>query len=489
MVLYRKYRPQNLDEVIGQEHVVTTLKNALTSKKVAHAYLFAGPRGTGKTSVARILAKELGVSDLDLIEIDAASNRGIDDVRSLREAINFLPTQSPKKVYILDEAHMLTREAFNALLKTLEEPPEHAHFVLCTTEPHKLPITIISRCQRFDFNLADEEILQNQYIEPIAKKEKIKLEKQVSKLIAQLAQGSFRDALGFLETLSHHIKKGKGILKLEEVQKILGLINEKEAQELNSLILQKDTLTALTKIQQLNQRGINFHHLIQTMIEDLREKLNKNLLPEGEIGDTENIEKLVALIRSLHQAEQEIKTSVLPQLPLEMVVVEWSLKREDRGWPALGVASARPGRVEDGEEVGGLRLERNGKITQSSNLNPQISNLQSLWPQILAAIKPHNHSVEALLKGCEPVSFSDNILTLKFFYRFHKERIEEAHNKKLVEKVAGETMRTTVKILCVLGEKQAEQEEEIDPGKQSARVDSTDLLKAAQEVFGGQIIE
>lgn len=478
MVLYRKYRPQNLDEVIGQEHVVTTLKNALTSKKVAHAYLFAGPRGTGKTSVARILAKELEVSDLDLIEIDAASNRGIDDVRSLREAINFLPAQSPKKVYILDEAHMLTREAFNALLKTLEEPPEHAHFVLCTTEPHKLPITIISRCLRFDFNLADEEILQNQYIEPIAKKEKIKLEKQVSKLIAQLAQGSFRDALGFLETLSHHIKKGKGILKLEEVQKILGLINEKEAQELNSLILQKDTQTALTKIQQLNQRGINFHHLIQTMIEDLREKLNENLLQEDEATATKNIEKLVALMRSLHQAEQEIKTSVLPQLPLEMVVVEWSLKREDRGW-----------RVEDGEEVGGLRLERNGKITQSSNLNPQISNLQSLWSQILAAIKPHNHSVEALLKGCEPVSFSDNILTLKFFYRFHKERIEEAHNKKLVEKVAGETMRTTVKILCVLGEKQAEQEEEINPVGQSARVDSTDLLKAAQEVFGGQIIE
>lgn len=470
-VLYNKYRPATLNEVVGQDHVVTTLNNALKGRRVAHAYLFAGARGTGKTSVARILAKELGATGLDLIEIDAASNRGIDDVRALREAVNFLPTQSPKKLYILDEVHMLTREAFNALLKTLEEPPEHAHFVLCTTEFHKVPLTIISRCQRFDFNLADEESLQHDYIEPIAKKEKIKLGEGVSKLIAQLSFGSYRDALGFLESLSHYADKKT--LKIEEAQKILGLVNEKEARQLNRIFLQKDVQAALQTINDLANRGINFHYLIQTMIKSLRQELSAHLLSETAAKD--KVEELLELIRVLHAAEQEIKSSPLPQLPLEMAVVEWSLKKEGRGF-----------RVESGGEDERWKVE--GKPLEQSTLKPPIStptSIQNLWPKILEQIKPHNHSVEALLKGCEPVSFSDNILTLKFFYKFHKERIEEPRNKELVEKVASQIAGAPIKTRCVLGEKNLPAEN----AEPSIETNSSDLLKMAQEVFGGEIIE
>ncbi|OGJ54496.1 DNA polymerase III, subunit gamma and tau, partial [Candidatus Peregrinibacteria bacterium RIFOXYC2_FULL_33_13] len=240
--LYRKYRPQRFFDLVGQEHIVKVLTNGVKTNNVSHAYLFCGPRGTGKTSCARIVAKVLNCTDvkegepclecnfcldtqegklIDLLEIDAASNRGIDEIREIREKIKFLPTHGGKKIYIIDEVHMLTKEAFNALLKTLEEPPTHAHFILATTESHKVPETIISRCQRFDFRrINDTDIIKR--LQFIAHEENIEAEEDALKLIAKNAQGGLRDAISFLEQM---VDGGK--ITLDGVKDSLGYIGFK----------------------------------------------------------------------------------------------------------------------------------------------------------------------------------------------------------------------------------------------------------------------
>ena len=237
--LYRKYRPHNFDNLVGQDHIKTTLVNALKNGHVSHAYLFTGPRGTGKTSTARLIAKALNCTDLhddfepcnkcefctdindgrliDLIEIDAASNRGIDEVRDLKEKINFAPSRAKYKIYIIDEAHMMTKEAFNALLKTLEEPPAHAYFILATTEVHKIPETIISRCQRFDFRRIGTKALMTR-LSYICQKEEIKAQDSALEVISKYVDGGLRDAIGLVEQLTADKK-----LLLEHVQEILGV--------------------------------------------------------------------------------------------------------------------------------------------------------------------------------------------------------------------------------------------------------------------------
>ncbi|MEI6478770.1 MAG: DNA polymerase III subunit gamma/tau, partial [bacterium] len=249
--LYRKYRPQKFSEVINQDDVVSLLENSISEERIAHAYIFSGGRGTGKTSVARILAKEIGTTDDDLYEIDAASNRGIDDIRALRETIETLPFSSPKKVYLIDEAHMLTREAWNALLKTLEEPPKHVIFILATTELEKIPETIQSRCQVCEFKKPTRAIL-SKAISKIAKKEGFDIEEESSDLISLMANGSFRDAIGALQkTIS--LITGKAI-KLSDTERSLGAPKESLIEKFIVSTGKKDTENAL---KALNDAKVN----------------------------------------------------------------------------------------------------------------------------------------------------------------------------------------------------------------------------------------
>jgi DNA polymerase-3 subunit gamma/tau len=358
LVLYRRYRPQTFKEFIGQENMVKTLTNALAQDMISHAYLFSGPRGSGKTSLARLLAKAVNCEQrkkgqfepcnkcsscleiaqgqaMDLIEIDAASHRGIDEMRSLREGIRFVPSKSKYKVFVIDESHQLTKEASNALLKTLEEPPSHAIFVLATTEIHKMIPTIVSRCQRFNFRkLKVEEILKK--LEIICQKEGVKPEKAALTLIAQSAQGSLRDAESLLDQVFTF--SGKKQISIDEVRTILGLVETEVVGNLLDLLLKKDAKKSLEFLNETLEQGLDPQELVKALINYLRLGLilkiagSKNTMLD-QLNEQE-IKKLESQVKSLEESKisqilelfletgNKIKYSTIPQLPIELAIIE-----------------------------------------------------------------------------------------------------------------------------------------------------------------------
>lgn len=297
-VFYRKYRPKKFEEVAGQSHILKILKSAVTNNKVAHAYLFSGPRGTGKTTLARILANSVGCKSEDTIEIDAASQRGIDDARALREGVRVLPFNSLKKAYIVDEVHMLTREAFNALLKTLEEPPEHAMFILCTTEIQKVPDTIISRTQHFEFSkIALPDIISE--VKKIAKKEGLEIEDGATRLIAFFADGSLRDAQNILFQAASFGKK----IKESDLRLFLGVPSEELINSITSSLFLKDPKRVLLFFDEALKNGINPKMLSRLILRNIRAAYFLRLDPSAKILNNEfgegSIKFLSGLISSV----------------------------------------------------------------------------------------------------------------------------------------------------------------------------------------------
>jgi DNA polymerase III subunit gamma/tau len=341
--LFLKYRPQTFLDLVGQTSVVKTLQNALKTEKPSHAYLFSGSRGTGKTSMARIFAKGLTCENLndgnpcgqcdmcidiaegnlvDVIEIDAASNRGIDEIRDLREKILFAPNRAKRKVYIIDEVHMLTKEAFNALLKTLEEPPEHAYFLLATTEMHKLPETIISRCQTFIFNRFGLDQLVER-LELISKSEKFSVEEEAFQLIARKAEGGLRDAISLLEQISAETESN---ITTDAVRDSLGISATETLEQFWSAIEEKDAEAGLEILKGISSAGKDFRTFGHDFLGFLRDKLHQNLT------DGEYITKLLPAINQIESALAQLKTSPIVELPLEIAVVNL----------CQGIAAAKP---------------------------------------------------------------------------------------------------------------------------------------------------
>jgi len=371
LVLYRKYRPQNFKEVIGQEHVVQTLTNSIKGNSISHAYLFSGPRGSGKTTIARIFAKAINCENrkegqfepcnecsscleimasrsIDLVEIDAASHRGIDDVRELREGIKFAPVKSKYKIFIIDECHQLSKDAANALLKTLEEPPAHAIFILATTESHKMIPTILSRCQKFDFKrLQVLEIIKK--LEFISKKENVKFDDTALSLIALNSRGSFRDAESLLdECLSFSGGPAGGhpsLIKTEDIKELLGIVEVGEISKFVDFIVAKNTKDAITFLGSIIDNGVDLQEFTKTLVFYLRQELllriDPNFLNLQNSGlSNSELEKMKAQTAVLTQkdlqntleifidAENKIKYSAIAQLPLELAVI--SLTRADK---------------------------------------------------------------------------------------------------------------------------------------------------------------
>ena len=421
--LYRKYRPHNFDNLIGQDHIKTTLINALKSDRVAHAYLFTGPRGTGKTSTARLVAKALNCTDLqngfepcdkcsicqdisvsrliDLVEIDAASNRGIDEVRDLKEKINFAPSHARYKVYIIDEVHMMTNEAFNALLKTLEEPPAHAYFILATTEIHKIPSTIISRCQRFDFRRISEKAILTR-LNYIAQNENIKVEEKALEVIAKYVAGGLRDAIGLLEQLT-----SDDGLSYEHVHEILGVSDLSLLESIFKVIDEGDVHGALKIVHELYSQGSDLQQFLHEFIDLLRRKM----LDSVASGDQRITGKLLELIGLFQEAFSTFNPS-LPQLSMEIAVIKATSSFTKSEMQAVAVDKNKVKKV---EKLKVPAVEENPAVKRElvkKAVDLDLSKILQQWPRVTERVK--HPSLRMSIRNAEPVVLQEVDLTLQF---------------------------------------------------------------------------
>lgn len=385
MTLYLKYRPQ----IVSELNSVSTrdqLSKILESKNIPHAFLFSGPRGTGKTSAARILAMSVNniknIDSTDIVEMDAASNRGIDEIRNLRDQVALSPMNTKYKVYIIDEVHMLTTEAANALLKTLEEPPAHVIFVLCTTDPQKLPETIVSRCTQIHFARPGLEEIVNK-LTLVAKEEKFKINNEDLESIAKKAKGSFRDAIKILEQV---ILSGKFEPDFGDPQEFLDLLSG------------PDTQKALDFVAELVKQGVNLRTFVERCVEALRERLLET-----------RDKNIITRIEDFEKVYVQLKDTAVPQLPLEVLVINHA--HTSPSVPLL----TKEREAKQGGVVGNVQV------------------ILDKWQEILRVVRPFNHSVEGLLRSTKPVAFDGTNLTLEAFYVFHKDKLSEEKSRKIVE--------------------------------------------------------
>ena len=526
-VFYRKWRPQNLSEVVGQEHVTQTLRHAVANGRVAHAYLFCGPRGTGKTSTGRILAKAVNClnpqqgepcnsctmckainesSAPDIIEIDAASNRGIEDIRKLRERVNYSPNLARYKVYIIDEAHMITTDAANAFLKTLEEPPPHAIFILATTEPHKVMSTILSRCQRFDFHRLSQLAVISK-LNLICEKEGVDIVPEALRLIAKVTTGSLRDAENLLEQLATYYGHK---IELHQVQEMLGVSGDLRIRELARLIVNKDITAGLKTINSVSGDGLDLRQFNRELVDYLRDLLlvrsgseevvdvtSDDLIEIKELAAGASLDYLLATVKRF--GEVDLRLDNYSPLLLELALVDSILSTGDRqlvqpkqsesrepaavaSRPAKSTKPApkakAPAPTESAEtEAVPSKAEETPEMTSS----PEIDKLRSRWREFINAMRGEGSkgNLDAVLRSaCEPLAVEDNTLILGFYHEFHKAYIEDPKYKHLVEKKLREIFGQPYQIRCVL-----------TPRSEKTKVKTEiPLVKAAKESYGATVV-
>jgi len=508
-VFYRKWRPQTLSEVVGQDPVTQTLRHAVESAKTAHAYLFCGPRGTGKTSTARILAKAVNCPDgaggepcnacdtcrsiaegraLDVIEIDAASNRGIDEIRSLREKANYAPSLARYKVYIIDEVHMLTEAACNALLKTLEEPPPHVIFVLATTEAHKVLPTIVSRCQRFNFHRLRQPDIVNK-LKLICKKEKIRIEAPSLDLIARAATGSLRDAENILQQMIAYYGNR---IELDQIQAELGTGWDSRVRELARCVVGRDVAAGLRIVNDLNIDGVDLRQFNLGLVEYLRGLLlirsgcgealditGEDLAEMNNLATNAPMDYLLKAVKSFSSID--FRTNSYSALSLEMALLDCALSsRPAREQPTTTITpevadTPEMNEVPDGtgadiaaaEDPVSVGTDDGGNVPAGvgssdipgKDVPRDIDYVRSHWREFIRSLRGEGSSgnLDAFLRSaCDPLDLVDDTLVLGFRYPFHKEKIEDGKYRHLVEKKLKEVFGQSYKVRCVLVDSKTE---------------------------------
>jgi DNA polymerase-3 subunit gamma/tau len=532
VALYRKWRPQDFDSLVGQEHISTTLKNAIAAGKIAHAYLFSGPRGTGKTSTAKILAKSLNCehgpsvnpcnhcsncdkitagTSMDVFEVDAASNRGIDEIRDLRETVKFAPVDGRYKVYIIDEVHMLTTEAFNALLKTLEEPPAHVVFVLATTEPHKIPATIHSRCQRYDFRrISAREIEQR--LAMVAEQSGLKAAPDALRLIAIQAEGGMRDALSILDQCAA-LDDGSEITAAH-VRQLLGLIGHEWVWQLTDAVAERDAHSVLVKLDELINLGKDIRQLLVELALHARSLMLYKAAPAIDTIEVYSEDKavlaaqsakfshqeLVAVLEVLHHAANEAKWAAEPRIVVEMALITLCRRAVGNDMAALlervaalearlagnpaGAAGSRAKPEAPAAELPPSAPRVQSPVTSmpprpqpepqaplspsappaSSPANPSVSvspepsggsiggDLDEMWSAVLKELMTSGkRSVHACVMQGRLTGLTATQATVHFTATFPKERTEKDDYRAIVEKILAHITGHQVKLMCSLG--------------------------------------
>ncbi len=481
IALYRKYRSADFADVVGQQHVTRTLEAAVQRGLISHAYLLTGPRGVGKTSIARILARRVNElpldadigRELDIIEIDAASNRGIDEMRSLREKIVSAPTTLRYKVYIVDEVHMLTREAFNALLKTLEEPPAHAIFILATTEAHKLPETIISRTQRFDLRPITEADLVSR-LAVIAESEGISIEQPALKMIAHASRGGFRDAISLLDQLS----VANESIGVQHVAATLGMVAEEDIQALLAAMGKHDTVTLFAQLEAMIGAGNDPQSLTRQLLDALRISLIARVGKKS--TDTKlSLDQIAWAVSCLTKAMADFKITQHYSLPLELALYR-ATQQSGVGTAIQTKAKSHVATQPSASPTPQTTSPSPQASKSKPSRQPEVVNVdtESLCTKGLSLIKERNNSLYAVMRSANPRMEGDT-LVLECRFSFHKERIEEQKNRMLIEQIMSKTFGHDITLDCRLSK----------PETTHSEVDSEkELVASALEILGGEVV-
>ena len=495
--LYRQYRPQTFAEIIGQEHITDTLQQALVSDRVAHAYLLHGPRGTGKTTTARVFAKRLlctkpkrgepcgacnlctttqAGSNIDIVEIDAASNRGIDDIRSLQEGINLKPTTGSHKIYIVDEVHMLTKEAFTALLKTLEEPVAHAVFILATTEFHKVPDTIASRCQVFRFRRATEEEMLTR-LQSLLTQEKRKADDEALKFIAARSDGCFRDAESLLgQVLTASDKK----ITTTDIVTFLGLPGGELVDTFLTALVNGDAGAAIMSADEAFAHGFDPEQLLQEVVRTGREiavalAKGEELTGVGALPATPA--KMPTILRTLLQALQDLAYVPEPMVAVHLAILTLCSSTQSPSkkieTETVTKSAAAPKRAEPAPGP---------KPVTSSAKGPTIEQVQNIWSRLIDAVKGDNPVAATFLRAMQPRATGGNLITLEARYVLHRNYFEKPANRLIISKALAKLLGMEVRVRCDLSDSAsnpARPKTVKERDKQEA-----ELVAAGKDVFG-----
>lgn len=483
MSFYRIYRPQVFEEIDNlsvREKLLSLLHKPVSD--LPHAFLFSGPKGTGKTTAARLIAKLFNCEklsntkgpcgtctsctsiasgkNLDVLEIDAASNRGIDDVRALRDAIALTPMSGLFKVYVVDEVHMLTTEAFNALLKTLEEPPEHAVFILATTDPQKVPATIQSRCVSISFAKASSDELMHA-LKRIVEKEKMHIDQKALTLVAEQSDGSFRDAVKALE----HVSFQKGTISEDVVRTVLTVSDEVSIAAFLHALEEKDVEKLLGIIDELGKSGRDMKSFLTTILQRLEKILVESAL--GKPTGNWSLDTLKTAIDRFTNAFANFRLSPIPELPIELAIVEIcelghaepvSASPKDNSQKQVQIPDHPSTRLDSTKRVAETSVRDDTTSEKANTTTPSLGllTLEKLiehWKDFIEALKPFNHSVAGVLRSSRPVAIEHGIVTIEAFYTFHQEKLSETKTREMLGTVLKKLFGENVKVDVVLGKK------------------------------------